>query len=251
MCLLGHPHQFRSGHFPYPATGCDQCNLSTCSPAARSAPSTSAVTICQWSVFAGDRGQRIGMIAVAVLQNPDLRRRNRGNGGRIRRQLRLPQPRRPGESANEQRPPAASATGGNRRNRHTSTRKDAPPETAPSAPHRPPARQSRHRHPRRGLRIASSAGPHTITEQRGSARRCRVCSDSFDSSSSTDRSGAQAGVTSEANGWPPSRSSPASPDRAARSSCGPRSQRRERRPPYFVHLPSSMRHNCVSDCLIR
>ena len=44
----------------------------------------------------------------------------------------------------------------------------------------------------------------TSSEQRGSARRCRVCGDRPESSISSDASGAVAGVTSEAKGWPAS-----------------------------------------------
>ncbi len=65
--------------------------------------------------------------------------------------------------------------------------------------------------------FASAGAPATISAQRGSARRCLVCSDRSDSSISGDRPGAVAGVTSPANGCP-SRCVASVPARAARSS---------------------------------
>ena len=65
--------------------------------------------------------------------------------------------------------------------------------------------------------MAPVGAPTTSTEQRGSARRCRVCSDSDDSNSSRARSGAVAGVTREAKGCPANEVASV-PDRAARNS---------------------------------
>ena len=190
----------------------------TCSPCARSQPSTSTVTIRQSPGRPGDGGQRVRVIVVAMRDDACRGRLDRGDRGGFRRQIGGTQPGGAGKAADVQ--PAQ--------------RPDPPQrEIAEIGVHR---RVGMHRQisrlqcrigdpfglsgdadARRGLRVGAAGGPVTSTEQRGSARRCRVCSDRSESSSSNDRSGAQAGVTSEANGCP-SATLASVPTRAARSS---------------------------------
>ena len=150
------------------------------------------------------------------------------------------------------RPPAAPRAGGcatarNRRNRRTAPHRDAPPASAPSAPGRRSARPAPVTVTRGAVcGLALSAAPATSSAQRGSARRCRVCSDSAGQQQQHRQVRRAAGVTSAAKGWP-SATVASVPARAARSSSARGCQAgRVLGPsalPYFVHPPSSMRHN--------
>ena len=177
------------------------------SPCARSQPSTSTPTIRQGPLgcrpHAASRPSASGWSRIAVRQDAAAAFATRPRRRR-RAQVGLPQPGRAGEPAHEQRslgpqPPQREIgeIGIQRARRDARASQRAlqrrvgarsPPRRSASAAARSADSRSRARHHQQ--RAA------------GIGARCRVCSASEDSSSSTDRSGAQAGVTRRANGWP-------------------------------------------------
>ena len=96
---------------PGALTGADQATRSVRSPRARSQPSTSTATMRQSPrcrrAAAAMRCHRVGVVGVAVGDDPRLRRRDRRRPRRHRARGRRAQPRRAGEPADEQRRPAA------------------------------------------------------------------------------------------------------------------------------------------------